>query len=1186
MRPTLPALTSHPFLDAARERVLVFDGAMGTSIQDRGLTAEDFGGPELEGCNEVLVRTRPELLEELHAEFLAVGCDAIETDTFGASPWVLDEYGLAADTEELNRRAAEIARRAADRFSTPDKPRFVIGSIGPGTRSPTLSLGKDPATTKDFIDVPTMEDGYRRQVRGLLDGGADALVVETCFDLLQIKAAVAAANDVFVERGARVPVIVSFTVEKDINTMLLGTEPLAAIAALDPLAIDVIGMNCATGPEDMREHVRTLSRHSRKPISVIPNAGIPHMEDGCAVYPLQPEGLATAQREFVAEFGVNIVGGCCGTTPEHLRDLVDAVADLRPTPRDPSFEPSLASLYSAVPIAQDTSFLVIGERANANGSKAFREMLLAEDWEQMVALAKSQTREGAHVLDVCVDYVGRDGVPDMVEVVDRFATQSTLPLVIDSTETAVIEAALTRLGGRAVINSVNLEDGRTKVDVLLPLAKRYGAAVVVLAIDEQGQARTADWKVDVCRRIADIAIGEFGMEAHDLVFDCLTFPLGSGQEDLRRDGMETLEAIERVKREIPGCHTTLGVSNVSFGLSPAARQVLNSVFLQMAIDRGLDSAIVHPGKILPLHRIPDEHVQVARDLIEDHRGSAGLGGTAPADYDPLHRLMALFEGATETRATREELASLPIEERLTRRIVDGDRDGIEGDLDAAMAAGHPALTIVNEFLLDGMKVVGELFGSGQMQLPFVLQSAEAMKTAVAHLEPHMEKGEAANKGRVILATVKGDVHDIGKNLVDIILRNNGYETINLGIKQPIDQILAAAEAEHADAIGMSGLLVKSTVVMRDNLEEMNKRRLAELPVLLGGAALTRGYVEDDLRSLYDGDVFYCRDAFEGLRVLDEVMRARRAGVDLPEELVGRRERRQPTRRPRADAPPRLDAKGRPRSDVADDVAVPTPPFWGQRTVRGINVDDVWPLVNEVALFRNQWGFTPGDRSPAEYRAFLDETARPVLREWIDRARRERILTPEVVYGYYPANGDGDDLVVWDPEAPLTKELVRFSFPRQTRGRFLNIADFFRDVETGEVDVLGVHCVTMGRRISEVSAGLFAEDRYQDYLYAHGFGVEMAEALAELWHRRIREELGIAGDDGPTKEAWFRQEYRGSRYSFGYAACPDLEDQAKLAQLIDFSEIGVEVTEEFMLDPEQSTSAIVVHHPEAKYFNAR
>jgi 5-methyltetrahydrofolate--homocysteine methyltransferase len=1233
--PPLPPLASHPFLDTLRERVVVFDGAMGTSLQERDLTADDFGGHDLEGCNEVLVRTRPDVVEAVHREFLEVGCDAVQTDTFGGAPWVLDEYGLGADTEELNRQAAAIARRACDAYATPERPRWVVGAIGPGTRAPTLSLGKDPATTKDFIDVATMEEGYRRQVRGLLEGGADVLLVETSFDLLQIKAAVAACNDVFVERAARVPLMVQFTVEKDINTMLLGTEPLAAIAALDPLPIDVLGMNCATGPEDMREHVRTLSRHSRLPISVIPNAGIPSLVDGATCYPLDPAGLAAAQREFVEEFGVSIVGGCCGTTPAHLAALVDEVAGRRPRPRavdrlssvrpgaagelsDPrtfdeetvrfavvggadraarrgsthgavkvEWRPSLASLYSAVTLEQENAFLAIGERANANGSKAFRELLLAEDWEATVQLARSQTREGAHVLDVCVDYVGRDGVPDAIEIVDRYATQSTLPLVIDSTEVEVIEAALVRLGGRAVINSVNLEDGRTKVDRLLPLARRYGAAVVVLAIDEEGQARTADRKVAICERIASIAIDDFGLEPHDLVFDMLTFPLGSGQEDLRRDALETIEAIERIKASVPGCFTTLGVSNISFGLSAAARQVLNSVFLQQAMERGLDSAIVHPGKILPLHRIPDEQVEVALDLIHDRRGAAGLGGSAPDGYDPLHRFMALFEGASETKASAEELAALPVEDRLERRIVDGDRDGMEADLDEALEL-HPPLNIINHFLLSGMKTVGELFGSGQMQLPFVLQSAEAMKGAVGYLEPHIEAagGDTSSKGTVVLATVRGDVHDIGKNLVDIILRNNGYEVINLGIKQPIETILQAADEHRADAIGMSGLLVKSTVVMRDNLEEMNVREVAHTPVLLGGAALTRGYVEDDLRALYDGDVFYCKDAFEGLRVLDAVLGAKAEGVHAPAELTERKPRRTPTRTREVEQPPVRDAAGRPRSAVATDADVPVPPFWGQRVVRGVPVDEVWPLLNEVALFRNQWGFTPGELSPDDYQALLDEQARPVVREWLARAKAEKVVTPEVVYGYYPANGDGDDLVVWHPDAPGSKELVRFSFPRQTRGRFLCISDFFRPLDSGEVDVLPVQVVTMGRRISEVAQELFAADRYQDYLFAHGFGVEMAEALAELWHRRIREELGIAGDDGPTKEDWFRQGYRGSRYSFGYAACPDLEDQAKLFQLIDPGLIDVELTDEFMLHPEQSTSAIVVHHPEAKYFNAR
>ena len=1350
----LPPLEQHPFLDGLRERVLVLDGGMGTSLQAAGLTPDDFGGDHLDGCNEVLVRTRPEVVERVHRDFLDVGVHAVQTDTFGGAPWVLDEYGLGEDTEELNRLAAAVARRAADAYASPGDPRYVIGSIGPGTRSPTLSLGKDPADTRDFIDIATMEEGYRRQVRGLLDGGSDVILIETCFDLLQVKAAVAAANDVFVERGERSPLMVQFTVEKDINTLLLGTEPPAAIAALDPLAIDVLGMNCATGPADMREHVRTLARTSRLPISVVPNAGIPHLEDDRTVYPLGPEGLADAHREFVSELGVGIVGGCCGTTPDHLAEVIRAVEGLTPRPRrvdrpgatrrgaagrltapahddstspdgwrsgasgegdtaevegapgavadatapappgsdtaeveqDPiavEWRPALASLYAAVPMEQENAFLAIGERANANGSKAFRELLLAEDWDGTVQLARSQTREGAHVLDVCVDYVGRQGAPDIRAIVDRYATQSTLPLVIDSTEPEVIEEALTRLGGRAVINSVNLEDGRVKADQLLPLAKRYGAAVVVLAIDEQGQARTADWKVEVCERVARIAIDEYGLEAHDLIFDCLTFPLGSGQEDLRRDALETLEAIERVKTAIPGCATTLGVSNVSFGLSPAARQVLNSVFLKEAMNRGLDSAIVHPGKILPLHRIPEEQVAVATDLIHDRRGTAGTpvapeegGEPVPrgSEYDPLHELMRLFEGEREAGASAEELAALPVEERLERRIIDGDRDDIDVDLDAALEV-HPPLDIINRFLLAGMATVGELFASGQMQLPFVLQSAETMKTAVAHLEPHIEAAGGASasaKGRVLLATVKGDVHDIGKNLVDIILRNNGYDVVNLGIKQPIDAIIDAAEEHGCDAIGMSGLLVKSPVIMKENLEELNARGLAtSYPVLLGGAALTRGYVEDDLRAIYEGEVFYCKDAFEGLRVLAAVMTARRAaaaaaaaaeaaeaaeaapaadtavaaaggpggngrvadgdievaadaaaaaatgaatdaaaatdtevaadtgaaaapgtaptspaGTGVRTGLAERRHRRKPTvTRKAVDAPAR-DGAGRPRSATATDIEVPTPPFWGQRTVRGISVGEVAPLLNEVALFRNQWGFTPGSLSPQEYQDLLEREARPVLREWLARAQADKVVTPEVVYGYYPANGDGDDLVIWDPDAPLERELERFSFPRQTTGRFLNIADFLRPVEQGVPDVLGIQVVTMGRRISDVAAALFAEDRYQDYLFAHGFGVEMAEALAELWHRRIREELGITEQDGPSVQDWFRQGYRGSRYSFGYAACPDLEDQAKLFRLVDPRSIDVELTDEFMLHPEQSTSAIVLHHPEAKYFNAR
>ena len=1147
------------FLQTLSQRVVVFDGAMGTSIQNRNLTPEDFDG--LDGCNEVLVRTRPDVIADIHADFLGVGVDAVETNTFGAAPWVLDEYGLGAETEDLNLRAARLALQACDQAGG---DRWVIGSIGPGTRSPTLSLGKDLASAKDAIDYDTALHGYVRQAKGLLAGGADALIVETVFDLLQAKAAMHACRVAMDAEGRTVPLIVSVTIEKDIDTMLLGSEIGAAVVALDPLAPDVLGINCATGPEDMREQVRYLSQFSRRPISVIPNAGIPEMVDGETCYPLSPERLAAAHRDFVSSFGVQLVGGCCGTTPEHLRQVVEAVRDLRPAAREVTAAPSVTSLYAPVTLRQDTSVLIVGERLNANGSKQFKQLLLDEDWEAITQMARAQTREGAHLLDVCVDYVGRDGAADMVQVVDRLATQSTLPLVIDSTEVDVISAALRRIGGRAVINSVNLEDGRRKLDVLLPLAKQFGAALVALAIDEEGQARTADWKVAVCKRIAGIAIDEYGFEASDLIFDMLTFPLGSGQEDLRKDGMATLDAIERIKTGVPGCSTILGVSNISFGLSPAARQALNSVFLHMAVERGLDAAIVHAAKILPLNRIDDEARQVCTDLILDRR---------TPDYDPLHRLMELFEGAEAGGDHHSELAALPLEERLERRIIDGDRDGLDVDLDEAMASGIEPLTIINTHLLAGMKVVGELFGSGQMQLPFVLQSAECMKAAVAHLEPHMEKaGDGGNgKARIVLATVKGDVHDIGKNLVDIILTNNGYAVRNLGIKQPIDAIVAAAEEFKADAIGLSGLLVKSTVVMRDDLDELERRGLATTPVLLGGAALTRAYVEVDLRKRYEGPLFYCRDAFAGLRIMDELTEHKTAGT-LP-ETWGREvaERKVAATR----SAPEADAVSTQRSDVATDVPVPLPPFWGSRVVRGVPLDDIAALLNRTALFRTQWSFGRDNTQDAE----------AALRATMAMVREERLLAPAAVYGYYACNSSGNDLLIY--EAPDSDTVVaKFTFPRQTAHRRLCISDFFRPVGSGERDVIAFSTVTMGPRVAERAAELFAEDRYTDYLYLHGLGVEMAEAMAEYFHQRIRAELGIAAGDADTPEELFRQGYQGSRYSFGYAACPNLEDRKQLFDLLDPGRIGLELSEEFQLHPEQSTDALIVHHPEAKYFNAR
>ena len=1147
------------FMGALRERVLVFDGAMGTMLQNAGLSLDDYQGKE--GCSEILCVTRPDVVKGIHAAYFEAGADAVETNSFGSSAIVLAEYDIADQVVPLNRLAARLAREVADDFQADGRPRWVAGSIGPGTKLPTLGH-----TTYDVLEAT-----YADQAFGLLEGGADLLLIETCQDLLQVKAAVAGAFTGMRRANRKVPLITQVTVETT-GQMLLGSDIAAALTAIEPLGVDVIGMNCATGPAEMGEHLRYLAQHARTPLSCLPNAGLPELRDGKPWYPLTPEELAEAHTRFAAEFGLSVVGGCCGTTPEHIRQVVEALGGRAPAPREPDHEPSLSSLYQAVPLDQDTTYLTVGERCNANGSRRFRDLMLEADLDGMVGIAKEQIREGAHVLDVCVDYVGRDGVPDMDVLAARLAQQSTVPIMLDSTQADVLEAGLKRLGGRAIINSINLEDGEARMDAVCPMARQYGAALVALLIDEEGQARDVDWKLRIAHRIHDLAVTKHGLAAEDLVFDALTFPLGSGQEDLRGDAIATLEAIRRIKAELPGVRTILGVSNVSFGLAPAARQVLNSVFLHEAREAGLDSAIVAPARILPMHRIDDEQRQVALDLIYDRRREG---------YDPLQRFMALFEGKEVAKAaSAEDLAALPIDERLQRRIIDGVREGLEADLAEAMQARSP-LSIINDVLLAGMKTVGELFGAGEMQLPFVLQSAEVMKAAVAVLEPHMEKADQGGKGRVVLATVKGDVHDIGKNLVDIILTNNGYTVHNLGIKQPIATIIDKAEEVGADAIGMSGLLVKSTIVMRDNLEELNARGLAGYPVLLGGAALNRTYVEGDLRQLYKGRVFYCRDAFAGLRVMDQLREEREQGIEAIKEPV--RAPRVATTKPRgpAPAPPGTDELA--RSDVATDVPVPTAPFLHEaRVVKGIPVRDLVPYLNESALFRGQWQLRPTGGKEA-WRHTLETEARPRLRALLDEAIASQILRPAVVYGYFPCNGDGNDVVVWDDQG---RERVRFTFPRQRRDRRLCIADFFRPLESGEPDVIGMHVVTMGLAASEATAKLFADNRYREYLELHGVTVEMAEALAEYWHQRVRQELGIAGDDAADMEDLFDQGYRGSRYSFGYPACPDLEEQTKLFELLKPERIGVELSEEFQLHPEQSTSAIIVHHPEAKYFNAR
>ncbi|WP_026189404.1 methionine synthase [Salinispora mooreana] len=1166
-------------LDALTDRILVADGAMGTMLHAADLTLDDFDG--LEGCNEILNVTRPDAVRGVHEAYLAVGADCVETNTFGANLANLAEYGIEGRIRELSEAGARLARTAADAYATPEQPRFVLGSIGPGTKLPTLG----------HATYAALRDAYQENAIGLIAGGSDALIIETCQDLLQVKAAVIGSKRAMAEVGRPVPIICHMAVETT-GTMLLGSEIGAALTAIEPLGIDLIGLNCSTGPAEMGEHLRYLSQHSQIPVSVMPNAGLPVLTSDGAYFPLTPDEMGDALEQFVTDYGVALVGGCCGSTPEHIRVLAERTRGRPPVVREPRPEPGASSIYHHVPFAQDASVLMVGERTNANGSKAFREAMLAEDWQACVEIARGQARDGSHLLDLCVDYVGRDGTQDMRELASRFATASTLPIMLDSTEPGVIEAGLETLGGRCVVNSVNFEDGDgpdSRYARLMPVVKEHGAAVVALLIDEEGQARTKDWKVRVATRLIDDLTGRWGMARSDILIDALTFPIATGQEETRRDGIETIEAIRDIAARYPGVNFTLGVSNVSFGLNPAARQVLNSVFLHECVQAGLTSAIVHASKILPMSKIPDEQREIALDLVYDRRREG---------YDPVQRFIEAFEGvdAASARASRaEELAALPLEERLKRRIIDGERNGLEADLDAALATGMAALVVINDILLDGMKVVGELFGAGQMQLPFVLQSAEVMKTAVAHLEPHLEKADDGGKGRIVLATVKGDVHDIGKNLVDIILSNNGYEVVNIGIKQPINAILDAAEQNRADAIGMSGLLVKSTVIMKENLVEMATRGVAERwPVLLGGAALTRAYVEDDLRSMFPGQVHYARDAFEGLSLMDRVMATKRGGAQVvdPEReaaLAARRERRARQRAIVSESLPEL-SDASVRSDVATDVEVPTPPFFGTRVVKGLPLADYAALLDERATFLGQWGLrgTRGGKGPT-YEELVETEGRPRLRYWLDRLIADQVLEAAVVYGYFPAYSDGNDLVVLDENGHA--ERARFTFPRQRQDRRLCLADFFRP-RGGELDVVALQLVTVGQPISEYTAKLFARNEYRDYLEVHGLSVQLTEALAEYWHQRVRAELRLPDDrtvasaDPADLAGLLRNDYRGCRYAFGYPACPDLEDRAKLVDLLGAERIGVQLSEEFQLVPEQATDAIVVHHPEASYFNAK
>ncbi|MFO0376568.1 MAG: methionine synthase [bacterium] len=1209
------------FAEHARRRVLVLDGAMGTSIYSRNLSVEhDYCN--CENCTDILVKTRPDVIGEIHESFLAVGADAVETDSFGASKLVLGEFGLTDQCRALNKMAAEVARAACDRHASKDKPRFVLGSMGPGTR--LITLGN---TT-----WAEMFDSYREQARGLLDGGVDAFIIETCQDLLQIKCCINAVLEALAERNKTtddVPIMVSVTIETT-GTMLLGSSIEAAATALAGYPILSLGLNCATGPAEMAEHIHWLGRHwsataPGRMVSVVPNAGLPMLVEGRTEYPLTPEPFAEAMEKFIAQDGVGLVGGCCGTRPEHIAVLAQRVERLRSAGTKPAAivsapAPAVTSLYQPQEYRQDNSLLIVGERMNASGSKKFKQLLEAEDFDGIVSLAREQVRhDSAHVLDLNVDYAGRDNPRDMAEIVKRVVRQVDVPLMLDSTQTRTLEAGLMHAPGKCIINSANFEEGDHKFDEICTLAKRYGAGLVIGSIDEDKEAsmaRTAERKLAIARRGFKRAVNVHGLSPEDVMFDPLVLPISTGMASDRRSGLETIAGVRAIMTDMPRCQTTVGLSNVSFGLKPAARIVLNSVFLHELREAGLTSAILHFSKILPKNKIPQAQWDAALDLIYDRRDTAAGGTGLPAGvtdpaFDPLSRFVDLFKDETGAATTKKQRSSLTLEERLQGHIVDGDKEGLVETLTEARAKYAP-LDIIHDHLLAGMKTVGELFGSGQMQLPFVLQSAEVMKMAVAHLQQFMEKAAGSSKGSIVLATVKGDVHDIGKNLVDIILSNNGYTVHNIGIKQPIADILKAWRDTKADAIGMSGLLVKSVNVMEENLHELNTQGV-NVPILLGGAALTRHYCEGHLRSVYKGKVFYGKDAFEGLRTMDHIVGGstdvleqeidQRLGKRSAAEEVVARSRAEQGRRQDAFQAAKAEgsvAVAEPvRSEVRTDVPVPAAPFYGARVVTGIDLDMVFPFINKTALYRGQWQFKQGAMSDEEFEHQLEDTVGPIFRRVCEDAKARDILRPAVVYGYFPASSEGDDLVIWDPASlrdgtdpngsrPRVhaglRELERFRFPRQQGRKRLCISDYFRPASSGELDVVAFHCVTVGKRATEAAHELYKANQYAEYLYLHGLGVETAEALAEMWHKRIRQELGIGNDDSPRIRDLFTQKYRGSRYSFGYPACPDMSDQEKLFRLLDPSRIGCSLTENWQIDPEQSTSAIIVHHPEAKYFN--
>ncbi len=1182
------------YLNRDEKPLIIFDGGTGTSFQNLNLTADDFGGKELEGCNENLVLSSPEVVKKVHNSFLEAGCHVIETNTFGASSIVLDEYDIADKAYEINKNAAFIAKKAAAKYSSVDKPRFVAGSIGPTTKLPTLG----------HIDFDELKQSYKEQIYGLIDGGVDLLLIETCQDVLQIKSALLASKEILESKNIDIPLMVSITMETT-GTMLVGSDIASALTILEPFNIDILGLNCATGPEQMKEHIKYLSENSPFAISCIPNAGLPENIGGVAHYRLKPIELKMQLMNFIYDFNVQLIGGCCGTTPEHIKylsSIIDEIIDNERTNKNgkknsSGFIPSASSIYNSVPYKQDNSILIVGERLNASGSKKVRELLNNDDWDGLVSIAKQQQKENAHVLDVNVDYVGRDGVRDMKEITSRLVTNINLPLMIDSTDSDKMESGLKSVGGKCIINSTNYEDGNERFDQVLNLALGYGSGLVVGTIDEDGMARNADKKYNIVKRALN-RTRACGLSDYELFFDPLALPISTGIEEDRLNAKETITAISKIRENFPDIHIILGISNISFGLSPLSRINLNSIFLDECINAGLDSAIIAPNKILPLSKISEETKKLCLDLIYDKREFED----DICIYDPLVELTKAFQDLSiqDFKKASLENKNLTLEESLKNHIIDGEKIGLEDQLKKALKKYKP-LEIINTFLLDGMKVVGDLFGSGQMQLPFVLQSAETMKFAVSILEPYMETvDENISNGKLLIATVKGDVHDIGKNLVDIILTNNGYEVINLGIKQDVSAIIDAQKKYNADCIAMSGLLVKSTAFMKDNLEAFNNENIS-VPVILGGAALTPKFVNEDCSKIYKGKILYGKDAFTDLKFMNEYMDSKKKGnwsntagfinnEGININLASSKSNSQAVKKSISlhTETSKLNLKENfIRSKFINEEEPIQAPFLGTKVLNVVDIDlnKLIFYLDTKALFSGQWQIKKGkNQSVDEYNYYLDSYAKPLLDRWLETIIENKLISPKAVYGYFRCGRKDNSIFLFDDKS--LNKISQFNFPRQKSGNNLCIADFYCDLKNDKpIDIFPMQAVTMGEIASEYSQKLFKEDKYSDYLLFHGLTVQLAEALAEYVHALIRIECGFRTEEPDKNREILAQKYRGARYSFGYPACPKVSDSNIQLSLLDAKRINLTMDESEQLHPEQSTTAIISLHSKAKYFSA-